>query len=164
MRSLSWGTGVAIAALFGAVTLAQEHITMPLGSTRSIVLRKPAATVIVANEGVVRAEPTGGSNTALRLTAEGKGVTTLTVQDASGAVFLSSVVTVGSPERIITIISKMDRNNEKQKGIETTSKQLNLHDQYTYRCDDGRCVQFNPPNRPLDRDDPIITPGQQPQD
>lgn len=155
MRVALWVASLLLA--FGVSALAQDHIRISVGETRGLALTRPMATVIVANEGIVRAEPVASSTQRLNLRGEGKGQTTLTIQDDKGAVFYSAIITVGSPERIITIISKSDTKQlSNAKGIDRLNVIPNIHDEWTYRCDDSRCVRFQQHGQELKRDDPTF--------
>lgn len=141
---------VAFLAMVGTAA-AQDQITVATGGSSLIRLTKVPATVIVPNESVARVE-LGGSPQTLMVYGRTPGLTTITAQDDKGAVFYTAIVTVGAPDRVITIISKPEDKANKQKGVETTDRSLKLHDQYSYRCNQFRCQQFTPRNRPLDED------------
>lgn len=153
---------VVAALVAAAPAWAQEQISVPIGGSYLLRLNRVPSTLIVPNENIIRVEPTGGSDRSFTVYGLGGGLTTLTAQDDRGAVFYTAVITVGSPDRIVTIISKPKVNNRKIKGVDQTDIQLSLHEQYTMRCNEFRCQYFTPRNRPLDEDQ-TPPPQSQPQ-
>lgn len=112
---------------------AQERVDVPLNGSVRIELRQPARTIVVPDQGVLRVEPVFGSDRTLRLVGEGRGTTTLSAQNDAGNVFYTAIVSVGTPERTIKIIGVPGGRAQKH------GSNLNLHDEYTYHCNDTGC-------------------------
>jgi Flp pilus assembly secretin CpaC len=129
---------VALLAAGTAVSQEQAQVQVPIGGARDVTLSQPASTMMVATEGILRAEPMPGSNRNFRLVGLRNGVTMLTAQNERGDVFYTAIVTVGRPERAVMIIR--------------AGKASAPHTEHAYRCTDMGCRHGDVP-------DPISSAG-----